>query len=72
LGLAVDLVCIAPVVNLALKVSQEFSRETVAKVLRHDSKTRVHNTGSGYRLQDGGNGRQTVEGVYRVFVSLCV
>jgi hypothetical protein len=41
-------------------------------MLRHDSQTRVHNTGSGYRLKDGGDGRQTVESVYRVLVSLRV
>jgi hypothetical protein len=51
LGLAVDLIGIAPVIDLALQVAQKLSRETVAKVLRYDSKTRVHDTGCGYRLQ---------------------
>jgi hypothetical protein len=41
-------------------------------VLRHDSKPRVHDTGSGYRLKDGGDDCQTVESVHRVLVGLRV
>jgi hypothetical protein len=70
--LAVDLAVVAPVVDLALQVAQEFRRETVAKVLRNDSKPRVHDTGSGYRLKDGGDGCETVQSVHRVLVGLGV
>jgi hypothetical protein len=44
----------------------------MAKVLRNDSKPRVHDTGSGYRLKDGGDDCQTVESVKSVFVGLRV
>jgi hypothetical protein len=70
--LAVDLAVVAPVVDLPLQVAQEFRREAMAKVLRNDSQTRVHDTGSGYRLKDGGDGRQTVESVKSVLVGLGV
>jgi hypothetical protein len=58
---AVDLAFIAPVVDLALQVSEKFRRETVAQMLRNDSKARVHDTGCGYRLQVGGDGCEPVE-----------
>jgi hypothetical protein len=70
--LAVDLAVIAPVIDLPLQVAEKFRRETVAKVLRNDSKPRVHDTGCGYRLKDGWDGCQTVESVYRVLVGLGV
>jgi len=70
--LAVNLAFVAPVVDLALQVSEKLSRETVAKVLRHDSKPRVHDTCGGYRLKDGGDGCQTVESVKGVLVGLRV
>jgi hypothetical protein len=70
--LAVDLAVVAPVVDLPLQVSEKFRRETVAEVLRHDSKPRVHDTGCGYRLKDGGDGCETVQSVHRVLVRLRV
>jgi hypothetical protein len=60
------------VVDLPLQVAKEFRREAMAKVLRNDSKPRVHDTGSGYRLKDGGDDCQTVESVHRVLVGLRV